>query len=236
MTEASLTHEQRLERTLRETDYPFTYFVINPLNRLLLRPLHALHVSPTTVTILSFAMALVAAWFLGRSVRDPGWAGVGGVVFAFLSHLLDALDGDLARYRQRFSAFGAALDPILDRVGECAWIAAVVLATGPTPASAQAGMACLGGILTYYYVVDGPVRFALAARVHETRRFAVTSGTATRTRLKYGLFEPYTYGFPLLVAFGFANGALWGFAAAFWMATLWQVVRLPARVRPTTDR
>lgn len=77
--------------------------------------------SPNMLTLTGGLLASAAAWpaFHGHFA----WA---GVVFLFGS-LLDALDGPLARYQQRESAFGAVFDAVMDRIGEAAVLMALAL-------------------------------------------------------------------------------------------------------------
>ena len=76
--------------------------------------LRALKFSPTAVTLLGFAVTVVAACLVGL-----GWLLAGGIVFLAGSGL-DLMDGALARLTGKDSPFGALLDSMFDRLGEAA--------------------------------------------------------------------------------------------------------------------
>ena len=78
------------------------------------RFLMALGLTPNTVTLLGFAVSVVAAYLVGS-----GWLLAGGVVF-LLGGGLDLMDGALARLTGTESRFGALLDSVFDRLGEAA--------------------------------------------------------------------------------------------------------------------
>ena len=78
------------------------------------RFLKALKLTPNAVTLLGFALSVVAAYLVGS-----GWLLAGGVVF-LLGGGLDLMDGALARLTGTESPFGALLDSVFDRLGEAA--------------------------------------------------------------------------------------------------------------------
>ena len=78
------------------------------------RFLKALKLTPNAVTLLGFAVSVVAAYLVGS-----GWLLAGGVVF-LLGGALDLMDGALARLTGTESPFGALLDSVFDRLGEAA--------------------------------------------------------------------------------------------------------------------
>ncbi len=78
------------------------------------RFLKALKLTPNAVTLLGFAVSVVAAYLVGS-----GWLLAGGVVF-LLGGGLDLMDGALARLTGAESPFGALLDSVFDRLGEAA--------------------------------------------------------------------------------------------------------------------
>ena len=223
------SHSERLRRTKRAADYPFTYFVINPINRTLVRPLSKTGISPTTITVLSFILAIAAAFGLYQAAqREPLWLYLAPAL-VFASHILDALDGDLARYTGRASEFGGALDPILDRVGEFLYAGAVGLgvwhATGEHLALIAA-LVCAAGVQVYYYTTDAQVSRMQQTSAHDVERFSVTGKGNQTTRIKFGLYEPYQYLLALATSFGFGLEALWVFAGAFWLAWTGQLFKM----------
>ncbi|MFU8803282.1 MAG: CDP-alcohol phosphatidyltransferase family protein [Bradymonadaceae bacterium] len=213
----------------RAADYPFTILVINPINRLLVRPISRTGLSPNAVTWLSFVLSLVAAFALFHAAQGYFWAMVSAPLLVLSSHICDALDGDLARYTGKFSDFGGALDPILDRVGEFAYI----LAVGWGVSMGEVGVAawlpsvlCLGGCLVYYYITDAQVSRVLDARANDPRRYSVMIGDEKKPRMKLGLYEPFMYGLALGTSLGFGWETLWAFAGLFWLGSIGQLVKL----------
>ena len=78
------------------------------------RFLRALRFTPNAITLLGFAVTVVAACLVGF-----GWLLAGGIVFLSGS-ALDMMDGALARLTGTDSPFGALLDSVFDRLGEAA--------------------------------------------------------------------------------------------------------------------
>ena len=76
------------------------------------RFLRALRLTPNAVTLVGFAITVVAAYLVGS-----GWLLAGGIVF-LLGGGLDLMDGALARFTGKASPFGALLDSVFDRLGE----------------------------------------------------------------------------------------------------------------------
>ncbi len=90
----------------------------------LLRPIVALlaklGVTPAGATIAGLFVTLLGSWFV--------WKGsyfTGGIILVFGS-LFDAVDGSIARLTGTSSKGGAALDSVLDRVGEILVLTAVL--------------------------------------------------------------------------------------------------------------
>ena len=78
------------------------------------RFLRALRFTPNALTLVGFAVTVVAACLVGF-----GWLLAGGIVFLSGS-ALDMMDGALARLTGTDSPFGAVLDSVFDRLGEAA--------------------------------------------------------------------------------------------------------------------
>ena len=78
------------------------------------RFLRALKFTPNSITLIGFAVTVVAAFLVGY-----GWLFVGGIVFLSGS-ALDLMDGALARLTGTTSPFGALLDSVFDRMSEAA--------------------------------------------------------------------------------------------------------------------
>ncbi|MBN1376571.1 MAG: CDP-alcohol phosphatidyltransferase family protein [Dehalococcoidia bacterium] len=84
------------------------YVITEPLVPLISR----LRLTPDIMTLSGVALNLAAAVIIGF-----GHLLIGGIVF-LVAGLFDMLDGALARYMQKTSKFGAALDSVSDRITE----------------------------------------------------------------------------------------------------------------------
>lgn len=224
------THQQRLERIKRQADYPLTIALINPINRVLVGPLAKTGIAPTAVTVGSFVVGLAAAAALFGAARGMvPWVYVAPLL-VFAAHVLDALDGDLARYTGKTSRFGAALDPVLDRVREFLYALAVGAGLGwpEGPATVWlAALVCAGGVAIYYYTTDAQISRMAETEAHDVERFSVVrKGDQAKPALKFGLYEPYQYGLAGATALGFGFEALWVLAGAFWLAWVGQIVKM----------
>jgi CDP-diacylglycerol--glycerol-3-phosphate 3-phosphatidyltransferase len=90
--------------------------LLHPLVRLL----SAMRVRPDTLTVLGWALSLVAAALFGLGyIRSAG-------AVMLLAGLFDALDGAVARESNRMSSFGAFLDSTLDRLSESAVFTGII--------------------------------------------------------------------------------------------------------------
>ena len=78
------------------------------------RVLVSLHFSPNALTLVGFAIVIVAAYLL-----STGHLLAGGITM-LAGASVDILDGAVARLRQRVTRFGAFLDSVADRLGEAA--------------------------------------------------------------------------------------------------------------------
>jgi len=83
-----------------------------------------LNLTPDIMTTIGLAVNLVAAVFIGF-----GHLLWGGIIF-LLAGLFDLLDGALARYMQKTTAFGALFDSTVDRVTEGALFLSFIFITG----------------------------------------------------------------------------------------------------------
>ncbi|GLZ49460.1 hypothetical protein Acsp06_56450 [Actinomycetospora sp. NBRC 106375] len=91
------------------------------------RPFARRGVPPTALTVASLVcgVAVPVAALFGR------WWFLLGAVLAVVCALLDGLDGAVARLTDTATAWGRVLDPLVDRVGDVAFLVALVLAGAP---------------------------------------------------------------------------------------------------------
>ena len=113
----------RLRAAVREDDGFFSTFVLRKISRTFTNALVETRIKPNTVTALSIALGLLAAY-----IASTGKYFTSGVVFLF-SLVLDCVDGEIARYKSQFSSLGAWLDALADRVKEFAYIGALAYST-----------------------------------------------------------------------------------------------------------
>jgi CDP-L-myo-inositol myo-inositolphosphotransferase len=90
-------------------------YLNRPLASILVRAVFRTRITPNQVTLAGFVInAAAAGLFLDGRRGLVLWGGI----LAQLSSIVDCADGMLARSRGQESEFGAALDLVLDRIGE----------------------------------------------------------------------------------------------------------------------
>jgi phosphatidylglycerophosphate synthase len=105
----------RLKMANRPVDGFFSVLVLRRLSKPLTWLAVKIGVTPNQVTIASFAVGLLAAYFFAQG---DTLSLVVGALLLQLSIVVDCVDGELARYTRQFSELGAWLDAITDRVKE----------------------------------------------------------------------------------------------------------------------
>ncbi len=125
-----------LRLSVKERDDFFTTFFVSTWSPYVTKVAAQLRLSPTTVTMISVAFAVVAALLFGAGGRP---ALVAGAVLLYLGFVLDCVDGQLARYTRTFSAWGGWLDTMADRAKE--FIVYAGLGYGATQAGFRHGWA-----------------------------------------------------------------------------------------------
>lgn len=159
-------------------------------------------ITPNGVT----ALMTFAGWCIAGSLLIPGIAGpILAVCFAQLQMYLDCVDGELARWRQRFSPAGVFLDRVAHYstegfVGLALGLRASGLLPGHQPAEQPWQAAFLGAVLMAGILINK----ALNDLVHVARAFndlgklpdtkaatAVPSGTLLGTLRRMARFVPF---------------------------------------------
>ncbi|MCI0182701.1 CDP-alcohol phosphatidyltransferase family protein [Sulfoacidibacillus ferrooxidans] len=82
-------------------------------------------ITPNQVTLASFFLLLFSAWLFSLGTREMILL---GVLVHQISFIFDCADGQLARFKQQFSSYGAWLDQTADRIKE--YVLALSLAYG----------------------------------------------------------------------------------------------------------
>jgi phosphatidylglycerophosphate synthase len=175
-------------------------------------------ITPMQVTLLGLFIGLIAAWQASKA----GWSNhLTAALLLELSHVLDCIDGELARLTGRGNPFAAALDPITDRIKDIFVIYAASVqsmnhAIFGWSDSMLFGLAYLaiGFWLLYMYIVD--------AYLNPARKKRPEAGK----KLYIGLYDLFVYGaITLLVIDQFAYFNLYvGFLSLVGVGT--QLVRL----------
>lgn len=114
--------EQRLAAASRGDDGLFSTKVVRPISRRVTRIGLRHGWTPNVVTATSLGIGLLAA---ALAAVDNRWTWVAAAVLLQVALVVDCVDGEIARFSRRFSAFGAWLDGVGDRVKEYAVLAAV---------------------------------------------------------------------------------------------------------------
>jgi phosphatidylglycerophosphate synthase len=155
--------EQRLAGASRGGDGFVSTFAIRPLSRRVTGMGLRLGWSPNAVTVVSLALGVLAAVLVATGNRGL-WVLAAVVLQAAL--VVDCVDGEIARFTRRFSAFGAWLDAVGDRVKEYSVYAAlaVVAARAGHPAWTLAVVAM--AVVTVRHLED----YAYENRLQPVRR------------------------------------------------------------------
>ncbi|MBR7677101.1 DUF5941 domain-containing protein [Streptomyces daliensis] len=114
----------RLRSAVKARDGFFTTFCVSPYSRYLARWCARRGLTPNQVTTASLLTALIAAACAATGERG-GFVAAGVLLLA--SFVLDATDGQLARYDLQYSTLGAWLDATFDRAKEYAYYAGLAL-------------------------------------------------------------------------------------------------------------
>ena len=117
-------------------------------------------VTPNTITLVSFAIALIGAWLFTRQAYLPVL--LAGVLIQ-TSSIIDGCDGEIARLKGLGSRFGALLDTLLDRYADLAIAAGITYGfwlSHPQIWVWLAGIGALSGfLLTSYAKKEYQLRF-----------------------------------------------------------------------------
>lgn len=186
----------------RENDYIITLFFTNEISLFVTWVLCKTPVTPNQVTIASIICALICGIFYASGMF------IWGSLFLFLSHMLDCTDGNLARAKETFSAFGRWLDFIGNRTGEVFIFFGITLYFYRVEESVfWVVLPLLASmlLLLYYYIVD----VALSLGISSPKQ-TITSMKFKGTHVKWGIMEPVLYGFIVLSPLGLVKVQIFG--------------------------
>jgi phosphatidylglycerophosphate synthase len=174
----------------RQSDYIITMFVTNELSLILTWILIKTRLTPNQVTVASiicgFGCALCYAF--GKFLI--------GSILLFFSHVLDCTDGNLARAKSNFSTTGKYLDMFGDRICEACLLAGVAVYFHSSETTDYWVILSLANailLLLYYYSVDISLALGLSKPVQRLSKMKYKG-----VQLKWGLLEPFLYGFIVL--------------------------------------
>lgn len=95
----------------------WTNYLFYPLSIRLVYLLRNTPVTPNQITLFSLFLCLIGCVGFSTGIRGDV---IAGLVLVEISYVFDCADGQLARYRQQFSAIGGWLDQVADRIKEFA--------------------------------------------------------------------------------------------------------------------
>jgi phosphatidylglycerophosphate synthase len=210
------------EKLRRTSDSLITKFMARSVSVRLTPRLAKTSITPIQVTIASLIVGLCAA-LVGS---QPNWTlCLLAAILLECSHVLDCVDGELARLTGRGSPFAARLDPISDRIKDAAIIYAgtIYASNAGLLALSRDGIFALGFLALglwslYMYVVDAylnPARKAKASTVDQR------SG-----RLYLGLYDFFIYGSILFWTLNVFEYFILFIVAIAFVGTIMQVERL----------
>lgn len=114
--------KQRLRTSSRLGDGAYSAAVVRPLSRIGTRLALRVGLTPNLVTAISLLVGIGSGLLILTGSR-PLW--IVAAVLLQLALAIDCMDGEIARFTRRFSAFGGWLDGIGDRIKEYLVFAAV---------------------------------------------------------------------------------------------------------------
>ncbi|MDJ1131083.1 DUF5941 domain-containing protein [Streptomyces iconiensis] len=166
----------RLRSAVKSRDGFFTTFCVSPYSRYLARWSARRGLTPNQVTTASLITALIAAACAATGERG-GYIAAGVLLIA--SFVLDATDGQLARYDLQYSKLGAWLDATFDRAKEYAYYAGLALGAARADGD-DVWVLALGAMLlmTARHTVDFSFAESHAGSTANTANTANTSPTA----------------------------------------------------------
>jgi hypothetical protein len=167
--------EAAMIAAVKVEDSTFTTYLVSPWTRHLVRVIAPFGVTPNQVTVVSMLVGVAAAAAFAAGSRP--WA-LAGALLLQLAFALDCVDGQLARYQARYSAFGAWLDSTFDRGKE--YIVYAGLAAGAVRAGDDGTVWLLAAVALALQTVRHVVDFGYGVRPREP--VPIETGPVTASR------------------------------------------------------
>jgi phosphatidylglycerophosphate synthase len=191
------------------------FLIYRPLSFYLALPLLRLRVPVLAVTLASGGVALGMIWVAWRGGPYAHW-GVAALGFAF--HVLDCVDGNMARTTGQLSKLGGLLDGFIDMVFWCLLFLSIGLLVEHAGGGVLGGRAAEIGLgLAVLVLLNRATRESYAARYGDTTYFRSEIpehlGFADRLLIGVvGLESTYVYAIALGGHFGVLDRVLVGIA------------------------
>lgn len=150
---------QRAEKALlhkirgKDRDGPVARYLNRPVSAWLSRRLAYTSLTPNQISLLSFALSVVAA---GLMLLPHYWSLALGGLLAQAASVLDGCDGEIARLKNQQSDYGGWLDAVLDRYSDALLLAALALHAWQTGSASAIpiGFLAVTGALVLSYTAD----------------------------------------------------------------------------------
>jgi phosphatidylglycerophosphate synthase len=111
-------------------------------------------ITPNGITLASFVTALVAGFFI---VIGGSWFFIAAAILIHLAHVLDCMDGQMARYRRVSSPVGSYFDRLTDQLQVIVWFGAAGFAAYSQSASVLP--LCLAFVGVAFYGLRGYTKY-----------------------------------------------------------------------------
>ena len=150
------------------------------------------------ITVLGLILGLFAAFF---SSYSNWFLCILAALLIEISHVLDCVDGELARITDRGNPFAAAMDPISDRIKDISIIVAsyinarnLLIFDLSAFCISLLAIITLGVWLLYLYIVD--------AHLNPARKQKTSGREAVQGRLYIGVYDLFIYGSIIFLIIG----------------------------------
>lgn len=182
----------------RDRDSIFTYLFARTISVRVTPCLAGTKITPLNVTSLGLVFGLLAALISSYS----NWGlGLVAAFFIEVSHIMDCIDGELARITDRGNEFAASMDPISDRIKDMAIVFAAYINSLHSSifgfsifSISIIAMLTLGTWFLYLYIVD--------AYLNPARKSMMVGKQGERGKLYLGLYDLFIYGSIIFLIFG----------------------------------
>jgi len=184
-------------------------------------------ITPLQVTAIGLFLGLCAAWMASK----PDW--ISCLIAAFLletSHILDCIDGELARLTNRGNPFAAFFDPISDRIKDIAIVYAAFLKSSQAAVFNLSqnyiffvAFFTIGFWLLYMYIVD--------AYLNPSRNKMEKSNSQKGYRVYLGLYDLFVYGSIIFLLFNVFEYFIFFILSLGTVGAIIQIIRLEKILR-----